>query len=67
MSTKGTKWKLIPCKWKGKCIHRTDEGRCSALRNADFVGECHFRKETHNGPFVWDEKQEGKNNAVRRS
>lgn len=45
---------LIPCPYVGRCIHRTEKGGCIALNDANFPGECHFRKETYDGPFVVD-------------
>lgn len=51
---------LIPCPYVGRCIHRTEKGGCIALNDANFPGECHFRKETFDGPFVVDALAEHK-------
>lgn len=51
--------KLKPCLYKGKCIMRDDYTyTCTALRDTYFEdGECHFRKETEDGPNVYDQKR----------
>ena len=64
MKEKNKPWGLIKCKWPGECIHRTPEGECDCLQNADFVFECHFRKERVNGSFVWDDIQKRKNASL---
>ena len=54
---KGYKHEMPVCNYEGKCCMRK-KWKCVALVNNDFDDErCHFQKETHYGPNLYDQRK----------